>query len=67
VTSIPTIAGVSLDRLIRSGGTPRVHATYLGSVIVTRVETIELDADASRQVWVDAELEPARPAGRSAR
>ena len=52
-----TIAGVSLRCLVDWCGTPCVHSTDPGSVIVTRVEAVEARADGGIDVWVDAELE----------
>ncbi|WP_375401194.1 hypothetical protein [uncultured Amnibacterium sp.] len=58
VTSIDdvVVAGVSLDCLVDWCGTPCVHTTDTGCVIVTRVETVEIDAEGRVDVWVDAEL-----------
>lgn len=58
ITSIDdvTVAGVSLDCLVDWCGTPCVHTTDAGSVIVARVEAVEIDAEGRVDVWVDAEL-----------
>ena len=58
VTSIDdvVVAGVSLDCLADWCGTPCVHTTDTVSVIVARVETVEIDAEGRIDVWVDAEL-----------
>ena len=58
VTSIDdvTVAGVSLHCLVDWCGTPCVHTTDTGCVIVTRVDTVGIDAEGRLDVWVDAEL-----------
>ncbi|HXR43314.1 MAG TPA: hypothetical protein VN759_00820 [Pseudolysinimonas sp.] len=62
-----TVAGVSLHRLVDWCGTPCVHSTDAGCVVVARVESVECQPDGSADVWVDAELEHADTLTRHAR
>ena len=62
-----TVAGVSLDCLVDWCGTPCVHSTDQGCVIIARVETVDVDAAGGIDVWVDAELEHCEASWQEAR